>query len=211
MDDVCSGGTCAGVPLDEDEDGYTSDECGGSDCDDMDPDINPGVVEAAFGDTICEDQIDNDCDGFIDLQDNGCQECDAKADCDDANPCTEDDCVNHECVYVDNTDADEDGYPSDQCGGNDCNDSDPDINPGVFEAPPDDGVCSDGIDNNCNGYTDTQDAGCVPTPDWTELAEADASTYGSGSRVGSSVSNRFLALVLPLGAVLLLRRIFRKR
>ena len=212
MDDVCANGTCSGVPLDGDHDGYTSEECGGTDCNDSDAAINPGVTEAAFGDAICEDQVDNDCDGLTDLQDNGCQECTLPAHCNDGNPCTDDDCVNHECVYVNNTDRDQDGYPGELCGGNDCNDSDPTVNPGVYEAYAGDPVCEDGVDNNCNGYTDGDDAGCVPAPDWAASAGADASTYQSGGTgTGSSISNLLVSLMLPMGAVFLLRRIFRKR
>lgn len=40
MNDTCSGGACGGVPLDADDDGYISDQCGGSDCLD-DPSLNP--------------------------------------------------------------------------------------------------------------------------------------------------------------------------
>ncbi len=211
VDDVCSNGTCSGAPLDADGDGFPSDLCGGNDCDDSDPAVHPGVTEAAFGDAICADQVDNDCDGLIDLQDNGCQECTVQEDCDDANPCTEDDCVDYGCVYVDNSDLDQDGFPSDLCGGNDCDDTDPAVHPGVFEAPPGDPVCTDGIDNNCNGYTDLEDAGCVPKAGWAAAPPADASVYGAPSRKESNLSNVLFALLLPIGAVALLKRVFRKR
>jgi hypothetical protein len=52
------------------------------------------------------------------------------------------------------TDADSDGYNSPSCGGNDCNDSDPSINPGAIE------VCDDGVDNDCDGLTDAADPDC---------------------------------------------------
>jgi hypothetical protein len=45
------------------------------------------------------------------------------------------------------TDVDGDGHAAASCGGNDCNDDNPGVHPGV----PD---CADGVDNNCNGVTD---------------------------------------------------------
>lgn len=46
----------------------------GDDCDDSDPNINPGVVEGPPGDPICRDGVDNDCDGLIDTEDSECNE-----------------------------------------------------------------------------------------------------------------------------------------
>ena len=43
--------------LDEDGDGYGSRSCGGADCDDADPDVNPLARD------ICGDNIDQNCDG----------------------------------------------------------------------------------------------------------------------------------------------------
>ena len=53
---------------DRDEDGYTDEACGGTDCDDSDPDVNPGVEED------CDNGIDDDCDGRLDWYDWECYE-----------------------------------------------------------------------------------------------------------------------------------------
>ena len=42
------------------------------DCDDADADVNPGVLEGPYGDLLCIDGVDNDCDGLIDNNDPGC-------------------------------------------------------------------------------------------------------------------------------------------
>ena len=51
---------------DDDGDGYEDEACGGDDCDDADSTVNPGADE------ICDDLIDNDCDGLADLDDPDC-------------------------------------------------------------------------------------------------------------------------------------------
>ncbi len=102
----------------------------GSDCDDTNPDVNPDAFE------VC-DGLDNDCDGNVD------------------NDATDGD------VYY--PDLDLDGY-GDSGGaytacsvpsgyvydGSDCDDADPDVNPGGTE------VC-DKLDNDCDGTVDDPD------------------------------------------------------
>ncbi|RJP17924.1 MAG: hypothetical protein C4520_15450, partial [Candidatus Abyssobacteria bacterium SURF_5] len=54
---------CEGPPpVDADGDGYAAD----ADCDDTNPAVNPGAPE------VCDDGIDNDCDGFVDAADSDC-------------------------------------------------------------------------------------------------------------------------------------------
>ncbi|MBI4831288.1 MAG: putative metal-binding motif-containing protein [Candidatus Lindowbacteria bacterium] len=53
---------CGAPPVDADGDGYASD----IDCDDSDPAVNPGAAE------VCDDGIDNDCDGRVDSADSDC-------------------------------------------------------------------------------------------------------------------------------------------
>ena len=150
INDVCASGLCVGET--------------DSDCDDSKYDVNPGAPE------VC-DGLDNNCDGEVD---EGC-ECYCDEQCDDYNVCTVDQCVDGSCVFsnaedgtvcddgnsstvndvcsvgvcVGQTDNDGDGY-----GNDDCDDSNPNINPGAEEN------CGDGIDNNCNGLIDCEDPAC---------------------------------------------------
>jgi len=62
--------------------------------------------------------------------------------------------------FIDCTDdADGDEWPDEACGGFDCDDSDPNINPDVVE-DKNAGNCEDGIDNDCDDLTDNLDDGC---------------------------------------------------
>ncbi|MBN1335460.1 MAG: FG-GAP repeat protein, partial [Deltaproteobacteria bacterium] len=108
---------------DADGDGYDSEDWGGDDCDDSNVNIHPGAVE------LCLDGVDNDCDGHVDWA--------------DVNGDGIDDCL-YECPdpYMD-PDQDDDGAVRGECGGNDCDDLDPDVFPGAMEIP------YDGKDNDC--------------------------------------------------------------
>jgi len=101
-------------------------------------DFNDNNAKAFPGATEnCSDGVDNDGNGLVDAEDLNAVGC-----------------------PVNCTDMDRDGYNLDggSCGPVDCNDNDAAINPGAEEN------CSDGMDNNCNGRTDTADMNAVGCP-----------------------------------------------
>jgi hypothetical protein len=55
------------------------------------------------------------------------------------------------CTFMDGTDHDGDGYSYDD---GDCNDCDPNANPGAFD------VAGNGVDEDCNGKADDEPTGC---------------------------------------------------
>jgi len=74
---------------DADGDGFMAVSCGGSDCDDADPDRNPGATETCNGvDEDCDETtvggLDADGDGFVAAE--CCNGDTCGPDCDDANP-----------------------------------------------------------------------------------------------------------------------------
>ncbi|MFC1889112.1 hypothetical protein ACFL4G_05080, partial [Thermodesulfobacteriota bacterium] len=75
--------------------------------------------------TTCDDGLDNDCDTQADIDDPDCYIC---------------------------WDNDGDGYDDEACGGDDCDDGNPNVNPGMqgqdcLETP-------DSVDNDCDGQVD---------------------------------------------------------
>ena len=132
--------------IDLDADGWIAAE----DCDDADPEANPGRGEACDG-------KDNDCDGVIDEgfdeDGDGFLTCGASPDCNDSDPATypgapelcnglDEDCDGiADNGATGNDDADGDGVSA--CDG-DCDDNDPEVYPGATD------VC-DGKDNDCDG------------------------------------------------------------
>ncbi len=102
----CADGACRTTPVCTDADGDTfaveGGVCGLVDCDDANPAVNPDATE------ICDNGIDDDCDGWADVDDPDCATC---------------------------TDMDEDGYAIEggACGLADCDDNNPNVHPDAFE------------------------------------------------------------------------------
>ena len=161
------------TPVDVDGDGFTVSE---GDCNDNDISINPDAFD------IPNNGIDENCDG-VDSIDTSILDADndgftpAEGDCKDnnaaINPGAVENCndqIDNNCNgLVDDADPAAVGcvidpnlidYDNDRFTPNegDCNDADDTIFPGAVEN------CTDGIDNNCNGYIDTQNNTAVNCP-----------------------------------------------
>ena len=78
--------------------------------------------------------------------------------------------------YPECIDGDGDGYGDPACGGYDCDDTAPDVYPGAEE------ICSGGIDDDCDGFTDMEDIECsgihIPDDYPTIQAGIDAANDG---------------------------------
>ncbi len=158
IDEDCSGADLLSTD-DEDGDGENPAECtGGTDCDDSDASLHTRDEDGdgaapCFGDCdddeplahpaleeVCDDGIDNDCSGDP-----------------DADPPTD---------GVDDLDEDSDGSVSPLCGGDDCDDADPNIRPAEEGEKGEEGAtCADTVDNDCDGVIDAEDDDCHLEPE----------------------------------------------
>ena len=188
VDEDCDGSDAAAT-VDNDGDGASAED----DCDDDDPDNSPFLVE------VC-DGADNDCDGAIDNgfdQDaDGTSLCGpdltfgtADDDCDDADPlrfptATElCDGFDNNCNEVVDEGFDVDGDGTSLCGpdaipgtaDDDCDDTDPNIEPGIWDD-------CDGVDVNCNGIVD-EDCDDDPNQELLCWYDFDGDGYGGNGTV----------------------------
>jgi gingipain R len=89
-----------------------------------------------------------------------------------------------ECV-----DADGDEHLPLYCDGDDCDDTDPDVNPAADE------ICDDGIDNDCDGLTDDDDTLCTD-PDTDGGVPFNPGDSGCGCDAAGGPSRGLLGAIL---------------
>jgi hypothetical protein len=67
--------------------------------------------------------------------------------------------------------------------------------------------CSNGIDDDCDGYVDYDDSDCSSEylSGYAGVANAEAASYGSISLTGSGSFNALTLVLVPIGTVILLR------
>ncbi|MBW2462171.1 MAG: putative metal-binding motif-containing protein, partial [Deltaproteobacteria bacterium] len=130
--------TCISAPLDRDRDGFGPPECGGLDCNDRNPLVNPRARE------LCGDVIDNNCDGLADCVDPLCARSPECAMC-----------TPFEFSCDDRVDEDCDGLI-------DCADPDCGFDPGCVLCTPE--LCGSGRDDDCDGLVYCADSDCAADP-----------------------------------------------
>ena len=178
--------------IDDDGDGFTSAQFGGDDCDDADETVHPDATEAPYDgvDGDCSGGSDNDADGdgydaaVIDgapAAGDDCNDADAAVNPGAAEIC---DGVDNDCdgaigdvgsPSTDESDNDGDGFFV--CA-NDCDDTDPAVNPGATE------LCdADNTDEDCDGSTDDGDSSASGQADW--YLDDDHDGYGTPDTLSS--------------------------
>ena len=71
--------------------------------------------------------------------------------------------------------------------------------------------CRNGVDDDCDGYLDCDDSDCSEECSYPGVANAEAASYGSSSLTGSGTVNALTLLLAPIGALILLRVLRRKK
>jgi len=93
------------------------------------------------------------------------------------------------------------------CGGLDCNDQDPNVNPAVAESDAA-GNCADGIDNDCDGKTDSADPDCSGGGGCAAgaIASTQAMPAGQEGSLLSLLGFLFIPAAVAFGLVAVRRR-----
>jgi hypothetical protein len=71
-------------------------------------------------------------------------------------------------------------------------------------------LCSNGIDDDCDGLTDGDDSEDCGGG-YSATANAEAASFGSTSLTGSGAFNGLTLILVPIGVVIFLRILSRKR
>jgi hypothetical protein len=180
----CPGGTC--TPLAPPSGGGLTCNSDGSNVQCSAP-LHPITWENEAGSSVCADGKDNDCDGLVDVADVGCQSpeiCDGKDN--DGNGLIDDgfdvgaacsagvgacQASGHKVCSADHTTTVCDAVPKA-----------PKVE-GPFGSPS----CSDLVDNNCDGATDSADAGCkAPAETCNGLDDDGDGVIDNGFDVGTA-------------------------
>jgi hypothetical protein len=174
IDDDCAGD---GDLTDYDGDGYDGEPVGGDDCNDGNPEVYPGAPE------VCYDGIDQDCAGDEDTNDCDLDGVDRWDDCNDEDatiyPGADEiwyDGIDQNCDYESDYDQDLDGdYAEGYKKGEDCDDTDPEVNSDLDERWTE-------IDHDCDGEALLLDQNSA-------VVEYNASYYSDGDAYfGNSVA-----------------------
>ena len=114
--------------------------------------------------------------------------------------------IDNDCDgLVDDVDADGDGHPGEDCGGDDCDDGDAAINPDEPE------ICDDEIDNDCDGDIDFEDVECNEPDDGDDDDDDDTGDLTGGCECENNLApgaqaTPALALLALATAALIRRR-----
>jgi hypothetical protein len=169
--DECADGLCEHGPRDDDHDGFGPLLCGGLDCNDFNPQVNPNVPEN------CTDAADNNCDGVADCVDPACKNapaCGCKPspggenctngkddDCDEIVDCFDSDCAGTPACGCANNEVGKcvNGFDDDCDDQIDCDDPDC-FGDASCQCQAQGEQCGDGADNDCDLLIDCADPSC---------------------------------------------------
>jgi len=151
---------------DSDEYAIEGGDCGPVDCDDNNPDINPGALEIPYN------GVDDDCNPATKDDDLDSDGYPIATDCDDNNPD-----VNPGALEVCSNEIDDDCDSMVDCDDGDCSSS----------CGPQPEVCDDGIDNDMDGKVDcsdkkdcNKDPACSGGPSESEICDDGVDNDGDG-------------------------------